>query len=113
MATASPPPASDRDIAHVSAPPNVDVRKLRWGCLVAAGFAVIGALGPWRNAFGGLITVHGTDDGGDGVAVIILAGLYALAIGRHFSAPKRWLAIAAAIFSALIVVIAIADYSSL
>jgi hypothetical protein len=113
MATAAPP-SEDQDVALEAENRNADtLRKLRFGALGAAVLAVIGALGPWAHALGGLFTVHGTDSGGDGVIVIILAVLYAAAIGRHFYAPKRWLAIAATVFAALILVIAAVDYSSL
>jgi len=88
------------------------VTVLRWLCIAAAALIIIGSLGPWREALGGIVTVSGTDNGGDGVFLIILAAFYAAAIGRHFGAPKGWLVILALLLAVLMLAITIADYGN-
>jgi hypothetical protein len=65
------------------------VRVFGWG-LVSAVVMVIGAFGPWAKVLG-LVTVNGTDDGGDGWVVIVAAvlGIVALLLWRMRS--RRWL----------------------
>ena len=72
--------------ATPQAPPATDIGRpgiaptTYWVALVAAVAVVIGSLGTWATALGGIVTVNGTD--GDGTitaifALVALAGLWA------------------------------------
>ena len=68
------------------------IHVLWWG-LVSAVVMVIGSFGPWAKVLG-LVTVNGTDDGGDGWVVIGAAAVGALAMVLWSMRGRRWLILA-------------------
>ena len=60
-----------------------------WG-LVSAVVMVIGSFGPWAKVLG-LLTVNGTDDGGDGWVVIVAAAIGVVALFLWRARSPRWL----------------------
>jgi hypothetical protein len=62
-----------------------------WIALVAAGAVVIGSLGTWATALGGIVTVNGTS--GDGVITVILALVALAGLWAYRNKPRRWAAV--------------------
>ena len=60
-----------------------------WG-LVSAVVMVIGSFGPWAKVLG-VLTVNGTDDGGDGWVVIVAAAIGVVALFLWRARSNRWL----------------------
>lgn len=65
------------------------IHALWWG-LISAVVMIIGSFGPWAKVLG-LITVNGTDDGGDGWVVIVAAAVGAVAFVLWRVRSRRWL----------------------
>jgi hypothetical protein len=61
-----------------------------WAGLASALVMVIGAFGPWARVLS-LVSVGGTDDGGDGWIVIGAAAVGALALFLWQTRSRRWL----------------------
>lgn len=68
------------------------VHVLRWG-LASAIVMVIGSFGPWAKVFG-LVSISGTDGGGDGWIVIGAAAVGAIALFLWRVRSRRWLILA-------------------
>lgn len=54
---------------------------------------LIGGFGPWAKVFG-LVTISGTDDGGDGWIVIVAAAIGAVSLFLWQRRSRRWLILA-------------------
>jgi len=69
---------------------SLKIAHILWWGLGSALLMVIGAFGPWAKVLG-LVSISGTDDGGDGWIVIVAAvgGGIALLLWRTQS--RRWL----------------------
>jgi hypothetical protein len=65
------------------------IHVLWWG-LVSAVVMVIGSFGPWAKVLG-LVTVNGTDEGGDGWVVIVAAAIGVVALFLWRTRSRRWL----------------------
>ena len=65
------------------------VHVLGWG-FVSTIVMVIGSFGPWAKVLG-VITVNGTDGGGDGWVVIVAAAVGAVALLLWRVRSRRWL----------------------
>lgn len=65
------------------------VHVLVWG-FVSAIVMIIGSFGPWAKVLG-VISVNGTDGGGDGWVVIVAAAIGAVALLLWRVRSRRWL----------------------
>jgi hypothetical protein len=65
-----------------------------WWGLVSALVMAIGAFGPWAKILG-LVTVNGTDNGGDGWVVIVGAVLGGIAFALWRAWSRNWLVVSA------------------
>jgi hypothetical protein len=64
-----------------------------WWALGSLVPMAVGAFGPWVTVEG--LTIHGTDDGRDGWAVLGAAGIAGIALALFLHYRRRWLAIIA------------------
>jgi hypothetical protein len=62
-----------------------------WIALGAAAAIVIGSLGPWATALGGIVSANGTD--GDGVITLILALIALAGLWAYWQEPRRGAAV--------------------
>lgn len=99
--------------AQVARPARAPLPAAGWVALGAAALMIIGALGPWKKALGGVVTVSGTDGGGDGVYVIVMALVLAASVAGHYLRPAEWKGIVGALIAAFVVVTAVVDYGDI
>jgi hypothetical protein len=106
-----PPPSGRPAVGEASSQRAIPVAA--WAAFGAAIAMVVGALGPWREALGGVVSVSGTANGGDGVYVIGMALVYAALIALWVSNPRTWKAVLAALVALAVAGTAVADYGTL
>jgi hypothetical protein len=83
-----PPPPPARAASSAPTPQLPVPRAISWTALACAALIVIGSLGPWKRALGDIVTINGTDGGGDGIIAIGFAIAYAGLIGWYLMGPS-------------------------
>jgi hypothetical protein len=78
-----------------------------WIALGAAVAIVIGSLGTWVTALGGIVTANGTE--GDGSITLIFALVALAGLGAYWNKPRRWTAVGVLVLGILAFGIGIYD----